>query len=71
MWKMFDDMIECDECAGLMEAPPKFMIPPPPRPPSMGDYNPNCNEEEMALKAQIAWDNDMCEAMPVSKNKYE
>lgn len=26
----------------------------------------NCNEEEMALRAQQAWDNDMCEAIPVS-----
>ncbi|KAI9580212.1 probable serine/threonine-protein kinase DDB_G0276461 [Glossina fuscipes] len=69
MWKMFDDMIECNECGGPLGPPPKFTIPPPPRPPAISDYTPsnahNCNEEEMALKAQQAWDNDMCEAIPI------
>lgn len=68
MWKMFDDIIECSECGGALGPPPKFMVPPPPRPPSMAVYeaSANCNEEEMALRAQQAWDNDMCEAIPVS-----
>ncbi|XP_065354685.1 GATA zinc finger domain-containing protein 14 [Calliphora vicina] len=67
MWKMFDDIIECNECGGPLGPPPKFTVPPPPRPPSMAAYeaSTNCNEEEMALKAQQAWDNDMCEAMPI------
>ncbi|XP_037826990.1 GATA zinc finger domain-containing protein 7 [Lucilia sericata] len=67
MWKMFDDIIECNECGGPLGPPPKFMVPPPPRPPSMASYDAstNCNEEEMALKAQQAWDNDMCEAIPI------
>ncbi|XP_073842897.1 putative Hedgehog signaling attenuator pxb [Musca autumnalis] len=67
MWKMFDDIIECSECGGALGPPPKFMIPPPPRPPSMAVYEAsvNCNEEEMALRAQQAWDNDMCEAIPI------
>lgn len=72
MWKMFDDniMFDCDECGGPLGAPPKFMIPPPPRPPSMAaTLAANCNEEEMALKAKQAWDNDMCEAIPVSSKK--
>lgn len=68
MWKMFDDIIECSECGGALGAPPKFMIPPPPRPPAMTVYeaSTHCNEDEMALRAQQAWDNDMCEAIPVS-----
>uniref|UniRef100_A0A1I8MP93 Uncharacterized protein n=1 Tax=Musca domestica TaxID=7370 RepID=A0A1I8MP93_MUSDO len=67
MWKMFDDIIECSECGGALGPPPKFMVPPPPRPPSMAVYeaSANCNEEEMALRAQQAWDNDMCEAIPI------
>lgn len=69
---MFDDIIECNECGGPLGPPPKFMVPPPPRPPSMAAYEAatNCNEEEMALKAQLSWDNDMCEAIPVSLNNY-
>lgn len=71
MWKMFDDIFECNECGGPLGPPPKFTVPPPPRPPSMAGYeaSTNCNEEEMALKAQQAWDNDMCEAIPVSRKK--
>ncbi|XP_013108801.1 myb-like protein A [Stomoxys calcitrans] len=67
MWKMFDDIIECSECGGALGPPPKFMVPPPPRPPSMSVYeaSSSCNEEEMALRAQQAWDNDMCEAIPI------
>ncbi|XP_055905295.1 nuclear transcription factor Y subunit alpha [Eupeodes corollae] len=68
MWEMYEDHIECDECGGP-GPPPKFMIPPPPRPPSLdyGIINTNCNEEEMALKAASAqsWDSDMCEAIPI------
>ncbi|XP_075144824.1 putative Hedgehog signaling attenuator pxb [Haematobia irritans] len=67
MWKMFDDIIECSECGGALGPPPKFMVPPPPRPPSMSVYeaSTSCSEEEMALRAQQAWDNDMCEAIPI------
>ncbi|XP_055854803.1 probable serine/threonine-protein kinase DDB_G0282963 [Episyrphus balteatus] len=69
MWEMYEDHIECDECGGP-GPPPKFMIPPPPRPPSLdyGIINTNCNEEEMALKAAASaqsWDSDMCEAIPI------
>lgn len=66
MWKMFDDTIDCNECGGGLGPPPKFMIPPPPRPPSVYEASVNCNEQEMALRAQQVWDNDMCDAIPVS-----
>ncbi|KAM7363032.1 putative Hedgehog signaling attenuator pxb [Cochliomyia hominivorax] len=67
MWKMFNDIIECSDCGGSFGPPPEFMIPPPPRPPSMAAYEApkNCNEEKMSLKAQQAWDSDMCESIPI------
>lgn len=56
-----------DACDGP-GPPPKFMIPPPPRPPSMHDTNLlanfECNEDPIA-------DVNMCAAFPVSTEKLE
>lgn len=62
MWNMFDDnFFECnkDTCDGP-GPPPKFHIPPPPRPPFMQDLfaGMDCNEDPLA-------DVDMCAAFPV------
>ncbi|ALC47094.1 pxb [Drosophila busckii] len=76
MWKMLDTMMdnmleaelfmfECDECAGMpLAPPPQFLIPPPPRPPSLAEYTvvpQDCNDEQMA---QLQWESDVCQAMP-------
>ncbi|XP_037955687.1 protein kinase 4 [Teleopsis dalmanni] len=66
MWKMVDDIIECDECGSPLGPPPQFLIPPPPRPPFLDEQNLNrCNEEELIRKAQQYWEQDMCEAIPI------
>lgn len=68
MWKMFesDFLGECgdDACDGP-GPPPKFHLPPPPRPPFMQDLNAvlgtniECTEDP-------AFDMDVCAAFPVS-----
>lgn len=60
MWEMFDDDVQCDECSGP-GPPPKFLIPPPPRPPFMQELT-KCGAEDALLM-----DYDMCEAIPVSR----
>lgn len=69
MWKMLEDIVmECDECGTPLGPPPTFVIPPPPRPPSMVDHllSAPCLEKQMPTAAQQAWDHGMCEAIPVS-----
>lgn len=67
MWKMFEsDFFDCgdDACDGP-GPPPKFHLPPPPRPPFMQDLNAvlgttiECSEDGM-------FDLDVCAAIPVS-----
>lgn len=67
MWKMFEsDFFECgdDACDGP-GPPPKFHLPPPPRPPFMQDLNAvlgttiECSEDGL-------FDLDVCAAIPVS-----
>lgn len=67
MWKMFEgDFFDCgdDACDGP-GPPPKFHLPPPPRPPFMQDLNAvlgttiECSEDGL-------FDLDVCAAIPVS-----
>ncbi|CAD7093819.1 unnamed protein product [Hermetia illucens] len=60
---MLDDDVQCDECSGP-GPPPKFLIPPPPRPPFMQELT-KCGAEDALLM-----DYDMCEAIPILDASY-
>jgi hypothetical protein len=64
MWEMLESDGECDECGGI-GPPPKFLIPPPPRPPFLQELSNDCSEDPLP-------DIEMCDAISVSKlnNKF-
>lgn len=60
MWEMFDTDFDCGTECGGPGPPPKFLLPPPPRPPFMQDLqDTQCSEDPIH-------DGDVCDAIPVS-----
>jgi hypothetical protein len=61
MWPILETVLDCGtDCGGRgLAPPPKFMIPPPPRPPFMQPLK-HCREEATSDGG------DMCDAISVS-----
>lgn len=70
MWKMFESDFfgECgdDACDGP-GPPPKFQLPPPPRPPFLQDLN-TVLGTNIECSDDPAFDMDVCAAIPVSRS---
>lgn len=69
MWNMLEDDFECgtDACDGP-GSPPKFHIPPPPRPPLMQSGDDFTDANGIDCTEDWFTDIEMCSAFPVSED---
>lgn len=69
MWNMFEDDFMCgtDTCDGP-GPPPKFHVPPPPRPPFMQSATDSISTDGIECSEDSFADIEMCAAFPVSTN---